>query len=245
MGKRTTGIIMAGLTLGGLLLAGSPAWAQTDYNPYIDQRQDYQEHRIQQGVDSGALTPGEARYLGREQARIQAAEERLRANGRLSPWEQHRLYQMQNQAGGDIYRLKHNNRAAPDWNGPQHPGWGRPPHPGWQGHNPGGNGHHYGWNHSNPGGNGHHYGWHNPHHRGWPGPAHHPGHGRWQGPQAHKFQGTPYGNHGGWQGQPRFQHARPPMGPAVMRPPAPVGARHPGALGSMVNRANFSPQRRK
>jgi hypothetical protein len=217
---------MAGLTLGGLLLMGSTANAQVDYNPYIDQRQNYQEHRIQQGIDSGALTPGEARYLGREQARVQAAEERLRADGRLSPWERQRLYQMQNQASGDIYRLKHNNRAAPDWNGPQHPGWGRPPHPGWQGR-------HYGWQ------NGHHNGWHN---------RHHPGYGRhngWQGPQAHRFQGHPYGNHGGWQGAPRFQQARPPMPPNFMRPQGPAMTRQPGGFAGHINRANFAPQRRR
>jgi hypothetical protein len=61
MCKRSTSIIVAGLTLGGLLFIGSPAGAQSVYN--LDQREDRQQQRIQQGVDSWALTPGEARHL--------------------------------------------------------------------------------------------------------------------------------------------------------------------------------------
>ena len=68
MCKRSTSIMVAGLTLGGLLFIGSPAGAQSVYN--LDQREDRQQQRIQQGVDSGALTPGEARRLKGEQALI-------------------------------------------------------------------------------------------------------------------------------------------------------------------------------
>ena len=63
MGKRNQIFVMAGLKLGGLLLIGSPAIAQTYYHPPYDQRENHQEQRIQQGINSGALTPGEARYL--------------------------------------------------------------------------------------------------------------------------------------------------------------------------------------
>jgi hypothetical protein len=141
MGKRNKIFVMAGLTLGGLLLIGSPAGAQTYYHPPSDQREDYQQQRIQQGIDSGALTPGEARYLDKEQARIQATEDRMRADGHLSPWERQRLRQMQNQASRDIYRLDHNGRTAEGWNG-NHDGWGNHwnsggdnhPNHGWNGH---------------------------------------------------------------------------------------------------------------
>jgi|GEM_PF-336400 len=137
MCKRNTSIIMAGLTLGGLLLIGSPASAQ--YNPYnIDQRQDYQQQRIQQGIDSGALTPGEARHLEGEQARIQATEDRMRADGHLSPWERERLNQMENRASRDIDRLKHNDRTAEGWGDHNYQGWGGHYNSGWNGHNPGG-----------------------------------------------------------------------------------------------------------
>ena len=131
MCKRSTSIIVAGLTLGGLLFIGSPAGAQSVYN--LDQREDRQQQRIQQGVDSGALTPGEARRLEGEQARIQATEDRMRADGHLSPRERERLSQMENRAGRDIDRLKHNDRTAEGWGGNNYHGWGGHHNSGWDG----------------------------------------------------------------------------------------------------------------
>ena len=135
MGKRSTSIIVAGLTMGGLLFIGSPAGAQSVYN--LDQREDRQQQRIQQGVDSGALTPGEARRLEGEQARIQATEDRMRADGHLSPRERQRLSQMENRSSRDIDRLKHNDRTAEGWDNGNHYGWGGHHNSGWDGHNPG------------------------------------------------------------------------------------------------------------
>ncbi len=43
MGKRSASIIVAGVALGSLLLAGSPAGAQSVYAPYVDQRAGYQQ----------------------------------------------------------------------------------------------------------------------------------------------------------------------------------------------------------
>jgi hypothetical protein len=54
------------------------------------------------------LTPGEARRLHHEQARIRGAEGRMRADGNLSPQERGRLNAMQNRSSQDIYRLRHN-----------------------------------------------------------------------------------------------------------------------------------------
>ena len=136
MCKRSTSIIVAGLTLGGLLFIGSPAGAQSVYN--LDQREDRQQQRIQQGVDSGALTPGEARRLEGEQARIQATEDRMRADGHLSPRERERLSQMENRASGDINRLKHNDRTAEGWGGQNYRGWGEHYNSGWDGNRRGG-----------------------------------------------------------------------------------------------------------
>ena len=123
MFKWYAGITIVGLALGGLLLTGTPAAAQSGYAPKIDQREAYQQQRIQQGIDSGALTPGETRYLEKEQARIQAAEQRMKADGHLSPWERQRLREMQNQASQDIYRLEHNNRTTAGWGGNNYQGW--------------------------------------------------------------------------------------------------------------------------
>jgi hypothetical protein len=117
MRNRNTCITVAGLALGGLLLAGSPAGAQSSYAPYIDQRQDNQQQRIQQGVDSGALTPGETNRLDRQQNHIQNAEDRMSADGNLSPRERDRLNRMENRGNRDIYRLKNNDRATAGHNG--------------------------------------------------------------------------------------------------------------------------------
>jgi hypothetical protein len=134
MFKWSAGITMVGLALGGLLLTGTPAAAQGAYGPNIDQREGYQQQRIQRGIDSGALTPGETRYLEREQGRIQAAEQRMEADGHLSPWERQRLNQMQNQASRDINRLEHNNRTTAGWGGNNPQGWSGHTNSGWRDH---------------------------------------------------------------------------------------------------------------
>ena len=128
---------------GGLVADRDPAAAQGGYGPGgygpggyapgIDQREAYQQQRIERGVESGALTPGETRYLEREQSRIQGAEQRMMSDGRLSPWERQRLTQMQDRASRDIYRMENNNRTAAGWGGNNHQGWGGNNHrPGWQ-----------------------------------------------------------------------------------------------------------------
>ena len=133
MSKRSASITVAGLALGSLLLAGSPAGAQSVYAPYVDQREAYQQQRIQQGIDSGALTPGETRSLEKEQTRIDRAEGRMLADGNLSPRERQRLNQMQNQASRDIYRLQNNNRTTAGWGGNNYYGWSGHTNSGWGG----------------------------------------------------------------------------------------------------------------
>lgn len=232
MSKWSASITVAGLALGSLLLAGSPAGAQTVYAPYMDQRggyqqqpaagwggnnyngwsghtnsawggntndprfdrrDAYQQQRIQQGIESGSLTPGEARYLEREQGRIDRAADRMQADGNLSPREQQRLNQMQNQASRDIYRMENNNRTAgydgnqAGWQGRDRDrdrrdgwqdrdrGWDRRDYGqhdqnrGWD--NRGGDGRNYGWHGNNPvgAGNGYNHGWQTNGNSGWHG----------------------------------------------------------------------------
>jgi hypothetical protein len=147
MCKRNTSIIMAGLTLGGLLLMGSPAGAQSVYDPNVDQRQDHQQVRIQQGADAGALTPGETQHLERQQGHIQATEDHMTRDGRLSFRERQRLAEMQARANRDIYRHNHNGRTGDDWRGGNHNGWGNHANSGWNNRgNYGGDGRQYaGW----------------------------------------------------------------------------------------------------
>ena len=91
----------------GLAVAGiAPASAQ------VDQRHYDQQHRIAQGVRSGALTGHEARRLEHQQGRIDRTEQRMRARngGYLTPGQRARLAQRENHASRAIYRDKHNGQ---------------------------------------------------------------------------------------------------------------------------------------
>ncbi len=77
--------LMAGVIAGSLLLGSLPALAQSTYDPKIDAREQRQQERIQQGVQSGQLTSREANHLEAQQGRIQAREDRMKANGNLTP----------------------------------------------------------------------------------------------------------------------------------------------------------------
>ncbi len=104
--------IAAGLLAGSLLLGSLSALAQSTYDPRIDAREQEQQQRIQQGVQSGQLTRGEANRLERQQAHIQATEDRMKADGRLTRAERAKLTRMQNRASDNISYKKHNNRIT-------------------------------------------------------------------------------------------------------------------------------------
>ena len=88
-------------------LTALPAAAQ------VNAREAHQERRIDQGVRSGALTPGEAARVERQQGRIARTEQRMRYRngGRLTRGERVRLMARQNRASAHIYRAKHNGRV--------------------------------------------------------------------------------------------------------------------------------------
>lgn len=81
--------------------------------PRIDQREQRQEQRIQQGVGSGALTPRETYRLEQEQAHIDKAEARAKSDGTVTARERKHLSKMQNRASHDIRRQKHDRQAVP------------------------------------------------------------------------------------------------------------------------------------
>jgi DNA-binding transcriptional regulator of glucitol operon len=105
--------IVSGLLAGVVILGSLPALAGPPAS-YYDQRQMDQQSRINQGVQSGRITPGEYRRLQYEQERIRQTEAMMRGkNGRLTPGQKAQLAQMQDQANRDIYRYKHNNNYRP------------------------------------------------------------------------------------------------------------------------------------
>ncbi len=76
--------MMASLIAGSLLLGSLPALAQSTSDPGIQAREQRQQQRIQQGIQSGQLTPREANHLEAQQGRIQATEDRMKADGNLT-----------------------------------------------------------------------------------------------------------------------------------------------------------------
>jgi hypothetical protein len=104
--------MLAGVVAGSLLLGSLPVLAQSTYDPGIQAREQRQQQRIQQGIQSGQLTPGEANRLERQQAHIQATENRMKADGHLTTAERQKLARMQNRASQNIARKKHNARTV-------------------------------------------------------------------------------------------------------------------------------------
>ena len=76
------------------------------------QRDVNQQNRIEQGLQSGSLSSGEASRLEREQSRIDKDQARALRDGNLSPAEKARLAREQNKASRDINRLENNARRG-------------------------------------------------------------------------------------------------------------------------------------
>ncbi len=106
-------VLIAGCSL---TVAAGTAFAQTQTvgtnDPGIQKRMENQEQRIDQGVQSGTLTPKEAGRLEAEQTKIQQTEQRMKSDGRLTGKERQRLNNMQDRSSQHIYRQKHDPQKA-------------------------------------------------------------------------------------------------------------------------------------
>lgn len=91
------------------LVAPFAAYAQTA-TPGIDQRQVNQEARIQQGVNSGALTQREAARLERGQQHVENMETRAKADGVVTKQERARLQHAEDVQSRRIYQEKHDRQ---------------------------------------------------------------------------------------------------------------------------------------
>ena len=96
--------------LAAMLVTTGAAHAAGTATPAIDQRQENQEHRIEQGEASGALNPKEAAHLEAQQNRIENAEDRAKADGVVTRRERAVLHERQDHASHAIARRKHNDR---------------------------------------------------------------------------------------------------------------------------------------
>ncbi len=89
-----------------------PAFAQTTSTPRIDQRQQNQQQRIDQGVKSGQLNRKEAARLEKGQARIQKMENKATADGKVTAKERARIAKAQDREGRRIIRETHDKQTA-------------------------------------------------------------------------------------------------------------------------------------
>ncbi len=87
--------------------------ARGTHTPLIDKHEASQEKRIQEGRQSGALTRHEARRLKAEQKAVDRAQTKAAADGSVTAAERQHIRKMQNKAGKDIYRQKHDAASAP------------------------------------------------------------------------------------------------------------------------------------
>jgi hypothetical protein len=101
------------VVLGILISSSAAALAQGTATPRIDQRQENQERRIDQGVASGSLTQHEAKRLDAREDRLENNEARAKADGVVTHKERARLRAETRRNSHAIARKKHNDRTAP------------------------------------------------------------------------------------------------------------------------------------
>ena len=105
--------VILGLIAAAGLAAALPAAAQTApvaTPATVDARAQHQEARIQQGVQTGALTPHEARKLQHKQHKLRRIEARMRARhgGVLTQHDVKKLSKIENHDSKKIEQLKTN-----------------------------------------------------------------------------------------------------------------------------------------
>ena len=94
----------------------SSAFAQTTplpNMPKVDQRQDNQTNRIEQGVASGQLNGKETARLEAGQAKVATAEANAKADGKVTAKERAKLQRMQDRQSRHIAKQKHDKQTAP------------------------------------------------------------------------------------------------------------------------------------
>lgn len=101
------------LSLSAILLACASLQARPGgRSAQLERRENRQQARIEQGVQSGALTPWETATLARQEARIEARIDHAQADGVITPGESLRINHAQNIESRRIFRKKHNGRTV-------------------------------------------------------------------------------------------------------------------------------------
>ncbi len=90
--------------------SATPTTTTTPSAPTVNQRKNYQQQRIGNGVENGSLTAGETHSLEKQETHLNTEEHHMRAedNGKLTAADRARLQHQENHLSGEIYRDKHN-----------------------------------------------------------------------------------------------------------------------------------------
>jgi len=85
----------------------------TTPKPTIQQRKQWQQQRIGEGVENGSLTAGETHHLEKQEQHLNKEENLMRSedNGKLTAADRAALQKQQNHLSNEIYRDKHNARV--------------------------------------------------------------------------------------------------------------------------------------
>ena len=108
--KLLSASLLASALIGGL--AAVPAMAQGNYTPGIDQSQQAVSARIQQGMQSGHITPSEARDLYARDRDIGNREARYKSDGNVTQQERQQLRADMSGLSAEVERLIANNAVV-------------------------------------------------------------------------------------------------------------------------------------
>ncbi len=101
------------LIIATVIVTGLLVFSQTASAGNLKKRLHRQDHRIQQGIHSGEITPREARKLDRDQRQVRQLRRHYLSDGHLSMRERIILNSRLDQSSKHIYRYKHNQRHVP------------------------------------------------------------------------------------------------------------------------------------
>lgn len=92
-----------------------PAFAQTAAGTSaVDQREQNQQTRIEQGINSGALKAGEAAQLEKREQTLQNKEAVAKSDGKVTAKERHKLKRTAKRDSTKIAKAKHNHKTNPN-----------------------------------------------------------------------------------------------------------------------------------
>jgi hypothetical protein len=114
---KNTLIALAMTALAGAALAADKP--PSNETPGLDKRQQNQEQRIENGVNSGQLNQREANRLEHAGDRLEANEAKAKADGKVTAKERARLQHEANANSARIARQKHDAQGARRGNKPR------------------------------------------------------------------------------------------------------------------------------